>query len=59
DMEEMKISMHVNSAILTAVVLVDSSKGGESFKNKYRVTNFWIFEEGSWRRAGFHDGKIE
>ena len=58
-MSETEIEMFDNSAIVTARIIVDSQKNGELHENEYRVTNFWVIENGRWKRAGFHDGRIK
>ncbi|SHJ17229.1 nuclear transport factor 2 family protein [Aquimarina spongiae] len=58
-MEETDIKFHDHTAILTAKITVSTSKGDTTQQNQYRVTNFWVHQDGSWKRAGFHDGKIE
>lgn len=58
-MEELKITYHSNAAIVTGKVLVSQSREGQKEENAYRITQLWLVEEGEWKRAGFHDGKIE
>jgi len=58
-MEETDIKFHDNTAILTAKITVSTSKADTTQQNQYRVTNIWVCQDGIWKRAGFHDGKIE
>ena len=58
-MAETNIEMSKNIAVVTAKISVSSEVEGEVRENEYRVSNFWIYEVGSWKRAGFHDGKIK
>ena len=59
EMVDSVIELHDNAAILTAKIIIESSKDGNFQQNEYRITNFWIKKNGSWKRAGFHDGKIK
>ena len=57
--EELGISIHGRSAIVTGRIIVDQSRQGERSEQEYRITNVWVIENGTWKRAGFHDGKID
>lgn len=59
EMKQLKVEFHNNIAITTAKVITSITKNGELSKNEYRVTNIWVYENGAWKRAGFHDGKIQ
>ena len=58
-LDETKIEYHGNSAIVTGRVTVVTKDSIGSKKNQYRITNLWVYENGTWKRAGFHDGKIK
>lgn len=58
-MTEREIRVYGDMAIVTGKIEVTQKARGEIQKNAYRVTNIWIHLDGSWKRAGFHDGKIE
>ena len=57
-LDETKIEYHVNSAIVTGRVTVVTKDSLGTKQNQYRITNLWVYENGTWKRAGFHDGKI-
>lgn len=59
NMEETKIEFYDNVAIVTAKVIAKNKTREEIKTNEYRVTNIWIYESGTWKRGGFHDGKID
>lgn len=59
EMDEIKIEFYNNMAIVTGKVAVSNKKKEEIQKNEYRITNVWVNEDGNWKRAGFHDGKIK
>ncbi len=60
DMKEVEIELHNDMAIVTGKIIISSStKLGEHNDHEYRITNIWVKEEGNWKRAGFHDGKIK
>ncbi|MFY0602680.1 MAG: nuclear transport factor 2 family protein [Flavobacteriaceae bacterium] len=58
-MNEMEIELFENIAIVTGKIIVSNKEKGEIKKSEYRITNIWVDENGNWKRAGFHDGKIE
>ena len=59
ELDQTKIEYHGPSAIVTGRVTVVVQDNLGTKENQYRVTNIWVFENGSWKRAGFHDGKIQ
>ncbi|MGB5820669.1 MAG: nuclear transport factor 2 family protein, partial [Saonia sp.] len=58
DMEEARVKIYGTTAMVTAKIIVSTSKSGERRENEFRTTHLWIKENGNWKRAGFHDGKI-
>ncbi len=58
-MDETAIEFYDNLAIVTAKISVENKKQDTVQNNEYRVTNIWVKENGIWKRAGFHDGKIK
>nr|WP_298994462.1 nuclear transport factor 2 family protein [uncultured Allomuricauda sp.] len=58
-LDETKVEYHGNSAIVTGKVTVKVKDSLGSKENQYRITNLWVYENGTWKRAGFHDGKIK
>lgn len=58
-LEQTKIEIHGSSAIITGMVTVITKDSIGTTKNQYRITNLWVYENHRWKRAGFHDGKIE
>ncbi|WP_322289123.1 nuclear transport factor 2 family protein [Aquimarina sp. 2201CG5-10] len=59
EMNQTKIELYDDVAIVTAKISVESTNKEELQENEYRVTNIWVNEDGNWKRAGFHDGKIK
>ena len=57
-MEDVELEIYGKSAIVTAKIGVANKVDGKIQKSQYRVTNIWVNESGAWKRAGFHDGKI-
>jgi len=58
-MDDVEIEFYNNVAIVTGKIVVSNKEKGEILNNAYRITNVWVNESGNWKRAGFHDGKIE
>lgn len=59
EMNELEIAMHDDVAIVTGKIVVKSRREGAIQENEYRITNIWVQESGTWKRAGFHDGRIK
>ena len=58
EMTDTKIEITGNVAVVSGKIKV-SSKTEQTIKNNiYSVTTIWIFENGLWKRAGFHDTKV-
>lgn len=58
-MDEIEVEMHDDMAIVTGKISFLSISGGMEKQNAYRVTNVWVLEDGRWKRAGFHDTRID
>ncbi len=58
-LEEREIYYYGDMAIVTGKVRVTENEKGAIRKKEYRITNVWVNTAGNWKRAGFHDGKIE
>ncbi|MEO0571458.1 MAG: nuclear transport factor 2 family protein [Bacteroidota bacterium] len=58
-LEEQKIAYYGATAIVTGKVKVVTKDSLGTSESQYRITNVWVYEDGSWKRAGFHDGKIK
>ncbi len=59
DMQETNIQLYDTMAIVSAKISTSNTRNGNLNENEYRVTNIWVKEANSWKRAGFHDGKIK
>lgn len=58
-LEETQLETFGHTAILTAKIISKTELKGETRENEYRVTHVWAYENGKWKRAAFHDGKIQ
>lgn len=58
-MNETKVEISNNIAILTAKVSFTTITSYEQKENEFRVTNIWVKKDGIWKRAGFHDTRIK
>ncbi|WP_108808424.1 nuclear transport factor 2 family protein [Aquimarina spinulae] len=59
DMKETQLELYENFAIITAKIITTDIKERNPIENQYRVSHVWIKEGNIWKRAGFHDSKIE
>lgn len=59
EMKDLNIEMHGNSAFVTGKFHLTGLENGEPFDKEVRISNFWLIDEGQWKRAGFHDTRIE
>lgn len=55
---EREIQLHETSAIVTGLIITSGFSGGTEFSNQIRVSNLWIKENETWKRAGFHDTRL-
>lgn len=58
DMDQIEMVLYGAAAIVTGRIQTSSTSKGVLKENKYRVTHVWVYENHRWKRAGFHDGKI-
>lgn len=58
-LDQERIQVIGNTGILSGRISVESRLGSDTTKAAYRITNVWIREEGKWKRAAFHDGRIK
>ncbi len=59
EFSEVDIKIQGNTAIVTGKVLVNTKDTSGIRERKFRVTHVWLNDSGVWKRAAFHDGKIE
>ncbi len=59
EMDNISITFYEGSAVVTGQVSTSGVEGGIRFEKRFRVTHLWVLEGGRWKRAGFHDGRIE
>ena len=58
-MDETEMEIYGDMAIVTAKISFSSVRAHEQKENEFRITNIWVQERGIWKRAGFHDTRIE
>jgi tetratricopeptide (TPR) repeat protein len=56
--DDLKVMLHNDAAVVTGVVLSHGKRAGKPFQTRLRFTNVWVDQEGSWRRASFHDSAL-
>ncbi|TMU55987.1 nuclear transport factor 2 family protein [Flagellimonas algicola] len=59
EMGDLGFVHYTDFAIVTGRVLVTNRISQDTIENQYRVTHLWVIENGNWKRAGFHDGRIK
>lgn len=52
---ERQIQIYMNTAVVTGLVTSEGIEMGQPFSKKFRVSNVWVYENGSWKRGAFHD----
>lgn len=57
--KDKQLALYDNSAFVTGIIEMDGILDGERFSRRIRVSHFWIMEDKQWKRAGFHDVKIQ
>ncbi|BFP40161.1 hypothetical protein FGF1_10060 [Flavobacteriaceae bacterium GF1] len=58
-LKEQQIEYHGTTAIVTGKVLIVTGDSSGTKEHEYRITNIWVYGNEGWKRAGFHDGKIQ
>lgn len=58
ELQEKEVKLYGTSAIITGKVLTAGTNKGEPFERELRISNFWVKENDTWKRAGFHDTRI-
>lgn len=59
EMTEQHYEWYNDMAIVSGKVNVSRTKNGKHSEHEFRVTHIWVYQNNSWKRAGFHDGKIK
>ena len=57
-LDQEQIQVIGNTGILSGRIKVKSRLGPDTSTSAYRITNVWIRDDSIWKRAAFHDGKI-
>ncbi len=58
-LDDREIAFHGNTAIVTGKIVMSGVEDSNTFSREIRVTNIWVNEKGQWKRAGFHDTRIQ
>ena len=56
--EDVKVVLDGNTAIVIGMWYSSQSRNGNSSTSKIRFSNTWLYREGVWRRAAFHDSPL-
>ena len=59
DLSEVKFEIYNDMAVVTGKIDISETYLDENRNYGYRITNIWVKEEGIWKRAAFHDGRIQ
>lgn len=57
--EDVEVHVHGNAAVVSGVNVSAGRNDGRPFRIRLRFTNVWVLEGTRWRRAAFHDSRIE
>ncbi len=59
ELSELAIVMYGDdAAVATARVTASGARDGAAWTSDVRMTNLWVLEDGTWRRAAFHDSHV-
>ena len=58
-MEEYAVESFENTALVTAKIISRGVENNLPFDKSFRVTNLWVYKDGTWKRAGFHDTPVK
>ena len=56
--EDVRIALDGDTATVIGTVFSSVSRNGNSKTSKIRFSNIWLYREGVWRRAVFHDSPL-
>ena len=56
--EDVKVVLEGNTAIVIGMWYSSQRRNGNSSTSKIRFSNTWLYREGVWRRAAFHDSPL-
>ena len=59
EMDELAITLYDDVALVTARIKTQVKKNDSVSASQYRVTHLWVKENRQWKRAGFHDTRID
>lgn len=59
ELSGLEVTVFPGSAVVTGVVTASGERDGEGWSSRVRFTNLWVEEDGAWRRAAFHDTKLD
>lgn len=55
---DLKVELDGDTAIVTGVASLSGSRNGDPVASRVRFSNVWLFRDGAWRRAAFHDSPL-
>lgn len=55
----LKTRLYGSSAAVSARARINGLDENGPFEHEYQVTQLWVFEQGAWKRAAFHDGQVK
>ena len=56
--EDVNVALDGNTAIVVGMVYLSQTRNGNSRTAKIRFSNTWLYREGEWHRAAFHDSPL-
>lgn len=57
-MSDLTIKAYHNSAVAHGVITSAGTRNNTPFKSVIRCTHFWVKTKGTWKRAAFHDSRL-
>lgn len=52
------VRLHGDAAVVTGINLSEGTRQGERFRSHLRFTHLWVYVDGTWKRAAFHDTRL-
>lgn len=57
--ESVTVALHgTEAAVVTGINISNGVRNGEAFQSHIRFTHLWVREDSQWRRAAFHDTRL-
>ncbi len=58
-MSEVVMKVYGNTVVVNVLITATGTRHQQAFQSKIRCTQVWVNQQGTWKRAAFHDSKLK